>query len=331
MPEQSNNADVSQQNQSSTTDQTSQADAQQQPTQTGENSAAANPSARTGEQFEKLLNHNRELFEKYQRAEAEKQRLEQEFAGRQATSQSQQMVDRINQATTPAPQYQPNQQNFTQQQMQALTSQQVDPTQFIEVDADGQKYVNEIKLKAALDSANQRAANVENTMKEYIESQQRERELIETQEAYKAFPELNPNTEKKDSMLIDMTEKFLLDSMINKDKYGGVRLTFSQAAQEAKKYVDAIRAREQAENNSTQETEQQVQQRQEQAQQAENVKQQASAETRGNTQSAQSQLSAGEHDELVRKTRAGRGDESIWALAQRLQNISHSGTPRSQE
>ena len=93
------------------------------------------------------------------------------------------------------------------------------------VDPNGNIDIN--GLNNAIYSAQQRAANAEQTVQRWIEDQQ-------TQEAHKAHPELNPNADKFDPVLHKKTRALLMDSMLNPGDYNGRALTYKQAADLAK-------------------------------------------------------------------------------------------------
>ena len=121
-------------------------------------------SERTGEQFDKLKESNKRLFEA-------NQLLQQELERKKG-------IER---------QFQPVQQAVPPEQQPKID-------QFIETDpVTGEQFVNEDRLKKAIGEANTRASRAEQSVQTYIQQQQQREEQIQTEEAYKAYPELNPS------------------------------------------------------------------------------------------------------------------------------------------
>lgn len=165
----------------------------------------AGTSERTGEQFDKLKESNRRLYEA-------NQLLQQELERKKALEQ----------------QFQPVQQTVPQEQQPKIE-------QFIETDpVTGEQFVNEDRLKKAIGEAQNRATRAEQAVQSYIQQQQQREEQKQTEEAYKAYPELNPRHDKFDTELTKKTRAFLLDSMVNPQEYSGRPLTFKEAADLAK-------------------------------------------------------------------------------------------------
>ncbi|HAR37127.1 MAG TPA: hypothetical protein DCS09_00260, partial [Porphyromonadaceae bacterium] len=165
------------------------------------------PSERTTEQFEKLKESNRKLFEA--------NRLLQEELTRKARSEQ-----------TFAPIQQPQVPLAPAPSMEQFTV--VDPVS-------GERYVDEKKLASALADATQRATRAETAVQSYIRRQDVLDEEKQTREAYASHPEINPSSEKFDAEVSRRTRALLLDSMMNPQDYGGTQLSFKDAADEAKK------------------------------------------------------------------------------------------------
>lgn len=87
-------------------------------------------------------------------------------------------------------------------------------------------YVNETALtdiqRRAI-KAEERAQNAENAVQKYFKEQ-------EDREVYRAYPQLNPDSDKLDKSLHVETRKVMLDSMLNPQDYGNRQLSFKEAA-----------------------------------------------------------------------------------------------------
>lgn len=250
---------------------------------------------RTKEQFDKLLESNRRLFEA-------NELLRQEMQRRSVVNQ------------TFAPVNQP-----TPQPAQT----QVNPEDFYEIDPDsGEKYINEQKLKARLDEVNERATRAEQSVQSYIRSTEEKESVRQNQEAFSSYPELNPSNEKFDLEFHKQTRALIYDSLINPQDYGGRPLEFKEAADRAKSRGVSATIMNQSEvvDNPT------VPQP---AASDESQKEQASlqANAQPSAQAVSSISQEASLEELRRKTRESSGEEGIWAVAQRLQNVDHVGTP----
>lgn len=253
-------------------------------------------SERTREQFDKLKDSNQRLLEA-------NKLLQGELTKRYQTERT---FAPIQQATQMGPQ--------PVVQPQGVQAPQVE--QFVEIDpVTGEQYVNEAKLQTAIANANARAVRAETAVRNYIQQQQAVEDDRQTREAYTAHPELNPNAENFDKGLHRRTRALLLDSMMNPVDYDGHALSFKEAADFAN---------EQTTKEAT-ELEKKVEgQRQESIEK----KEQASLAAQGQTgvQPPPAEVSE-ELADLIRRTRAG----DPWALAQRLKNTPHTGTPTSSE
>lgn len=272
-PEQQTNTGVQQ-----TTPQAPQAPQEQKP------ELPEGTSARTSEQFDKLLESNQRLQEANKILQSElarKAQAEQQFA--------------------------PLQQQTQQQQPQV--------EQFVELDpVTGERYVNEEKLGTAIREANQRAEKAEKAVQDYVRYQQQQDEQRQTVEAYKAYPELNPQAENFDSGLHRRTRALLLDSMMNPGDYDNRTLTFKEAAD---------LAREQNPKEATaveQKVEEQVAQ-----EEALKQKEQAGMAASGGAVNVNPAQQDADLESLRWRSRTG----DLWAIAQRLQSVPHEGTPTS--
>lgn len=255
-------------------------------------------SQRTSEQFEKLVDSNHRLNEAYQLLQqqlAQKAQMEQQYARPQPV------------APVVQPQVQPQQQ---------------DP--FVEVDPyTGEQTVRVDKLKQALDESTQRAVRTEQALQTYIEQQRKEEENRQTNEAYRAHPELNPvNADKYSPDFIVRTRRILVDSVMSPQDYGGRPYTFKEAADIARQELNMPTA---AAPVATPATQQAVN-----TQVLEN-REQAALAAQGSSSQAQPPIDPMGEDkkfELRMKTRKG-GMDGTWALAERLSGIDHTGTPKS--
>jgi hypothetical protein len=156
---------------------------------------------RTRENFEKLLESNQRLFE-------QNEILRQEIHQRLGT---------------PAP--------------QAPAQPQTPPTQaqsewdFYETDPKtGETYINRDKLNRTMKDIRERANRAEITAQSLVKTNE-EREIErQNQEAFVAYPELNPQGGKFDERLHKQVRGMLYDSFLNPGVYGGRPLTFKEAA-----------------------------------------------------------------------------------------------------
>lgn len=158
-----------------------------------------NAPNRTREQFEKLVESNRRLYE-------DKLQLERELASRRAPE--------ANPFGTP------------QRQVQ-----QVNPNDFVETDPiTGDKFINEQRLRARLEEVTNKASQLEKTLQGYVKTAE-EREIDrQEKETYRAHPELNPNSKTFDPVFNRNVRSILTDSFYNQEEYGGQPLSFKEAA-----------------------------------------------------------------------------------------------------
>lgn len=146
--------------------------------------------------------------------------------------------------------------------------------------------------------AEQRASRAESAVQSYLQEQ-------ENRTTYSSHPELDPNGEKFDQNLHNLTRGVLLDSMVNPQNYGGKQLSFSEAAEMAKDSVGKA-----AQNAGTQAVQQEL----------ENVapKEQASLEATGS--SGRRTAVNEDFDSLVQASRqpGKKGEEAIAARLRML-------------
>jgi len=245
---------------------------------------------RTQEQFSKLLDSNKRLFEANEqlRKEMEQRRQQQDvFAGVQRTPPPQ------------APTAQP---------------QTVDPRDFVETDpVSGEQYINQAKLNARLEEVTQRASKAEQAIQQYIKTAE-EREIErQNAEAFASYPELKPGVEKFDAKLHRQVRGVLYDSMLNADEYGGRPLTFREAAD----FVTGKVSKEQQVSKAKAEENAGTADSADAAAQA--LKEQGSAQASSQPQNAPVQSDSDELMQLRVRTRYG-DDE---ALARRIMNTDH--------
>lgn len=255
-------------------------------------------STRTKEQFSKLTESNNKLFNA-------NRLLQQELLKRQASEQS----------FAPIQQAQPIQQPTVEQ--------------FIEVDPNtGEQVVNVPKLTAAVESATTRASQAEQAVKSYIQRQEDEEVQKQTVEALSAYPELNPQGDKFDVNFHNMTRSLIYDSLIHPTDYNGRALTFKEAAD---KLRGSLGKEKMAQQPAIQPTPAELKAQKEAdktAQQNLEKKEQASLGTAGNQQPAINPAPNDELEFLRSRTRHG-GQAGLEALAKRLTNVDHTGTPTS--
>lgn len=160
-----------------------------------------NSTSRTKEQFEKLLESNRKLFE--------------------ANQQLQQKMETINQPQQPQ----------VPQQVPTPQPQQVDPRDFIERDpVTGEQYINETKMKSRIREIEERASRAEQTINSFIKTAEQREIDRQNAEAFSAHPELNPDSDGFDKNLSRQVRSVIYDSLLNAQDYGGRPLSFKEAA-----------------------------------------------------------------------------------------------------
>ena len=248
-------------------------------------------NTRTQQQFEKLLESNKGLYEA-------NQLLRQELQQRREANQ----------------QFAPVQLPPIQQQP---IPQGVNPADFIETDpASGERYINDVKLQSRIAELNDRASRAEEAVQRYVEtSEQREIER-QNREAFSAYPDLNPADPKHDVVFHNQTRAVIYDSVLNPQDYGGKPLSFKDAAD----YVRGQQSRLAEASQKPQEIATTEKDAQAQQLAAQELKQQATASPTGEIQTQRNV--AQDVQELKRLQMATRlGDPD--ALAIRLANVEH--------
>ena len=256
---------------------------------TGQVATVAQPPAqpesdRTTDQFNKLIESNRRLFEA-------NELLHQELQKRTDTNET---FAPIQQTQVP----------------------QVNPEDFIETDpTTGEEYIDQKKLKSRLQEVQERATKAEQAVQNYIQNSEKRELDKQNAEAYGAYPQLNPNAQDFDLELHKQTRALIYDSMINPQDYGGRSLTFKEAADRAKGPAQVTTANTGALQEPS--GEQPPAQPNEEGQ---TLKEQGSLAASSQPQQVVAQETAqADQGALVSATRAG----DTWALAQRLVNTDH--------
>lgn len=165
---------------------------------------------RTRENFEKLLESNNRLYEQNEMLRQEiQQRLSQ----------------------TPAPQAQP-QQAQPQGQQPTQNAQGQSDWDFYEVDPKtGETFINRDKLNQTMKNIQEKATKAEQQVQSYIKTTEQREIERQNQEAFSAYPELNPQAgDKFDKRFHQQVRGMLYDSFLNPGEYGGRPVTFKEAA-----------------------------------------------------------------------------------------------------
>ena len=164
---------------------------------------------RTREQFDKLLESNRLLAES-------NEQLRLDNARRTQVTETFQPVAQV---AGPSKQQLPSANDFVE----------VDPYT-------GQQTVNLEKFTTAVDSFNkasqeitQRASRAEQTIQNYIQTNEQREIEKQNKEAFAVHPELDPKGQVFDQQLSDFTRAVIYDSLINEQRYGGKPLSFKEA------------------------------------------------------------------------------------------------------
>ncbi len=243
---------------------------------------------RTRDQFEKILESNKALYET-------NQLLRQELEQRRSTNQQFAPVQ-----LPPVP-------NVNQQPT-------ADQNDFVEVDPyTGEKVVNTDRLNSYLKSLSQRASKAEEAVQRYVDATQQKEIERQNKEAFSAYPELNPTAPNHDVSFHNQTRAIIYDAVLNPQDYGGTPLSFKEAAD----YVRSLQAKGKEGEQKLAEAQQQAQTQQEAAV---DIKQQASASPQGEQVTQRpTQLDDAEIANLKLRTRLGDPD----ALAIRLANSDH--------
>ena len=156
---------------------------------------------RTQEQFDKLLESNRKLTE--------------DNANKTLEIAKRDEMDRV----------------FKPQEPKSDQPASIDPKDFIEKDpVTGQEYINSARLRERLEEASTKAVRAEEIINKYIAETQDKEVARQNEEAFKAYPELDPNGKKFDVNFTKHVRGILQDSMWNVNDYGGRPLSFKAAA-----------------------------------------------------------------------------------------------------
>lgn len=174
-----------------------QNNSQEQQNQTVVDQGDGGVSDRTREQFEKLTSSNQTLNQA-------NEQLRRELEAYRA------------QAKAPA-------QPTVQQSIKQAQASGVDPASYVEVDPKtGERFVNENKLNDVLLELQTKTSKAEQTIQNYIKTNEDRRIQQQQEIAFKAHPELQPGTEKFDRKFYQKVRATLQDSMFNPDEYGKV-------------------------------------------------------------------------------------------------------------
>ena len=249
---------------------------------------------RTREQFEKLIDANKRLNEQNQQYEQQLQ-------------------------AAPSQQQLPANQQIPQPQIQHSQQSQVDPNDYVEVNpVTGERYINEEKLQSRISELTQAANESKKMVQQYIERTEKQNQVRQRQEAFRNYPELNPEANGYDTDFSRRVRATLQDSMFNSDDYGGRSLSFREAADYVKKGV--LPTTQPGNGSGDAQPAQQQQQQQNQEPTAQELKEQANAQA--NSQPAQVRNNLSDENDLQNmqmKTRLGNDE----ALAQRLLHTPH--------
>ena len=148
-------------------------------------------------------------------------------------------------------------------------------------------------------AAEDRAKRAEEAVQSYERNQ-------ENKETYAAYPELNPEDDRYNKTLHNLTRSIALDSMVNPNDYSGKQLSFKEAAQIAKKTMGT--SVDQIKKEAAKEAIEQL-----------TPKEQASLEATGST--TRRQQASGSIEELRRRTQKG----DLTATIERLKRAGSSG------
>ncbi len=162
---------------------------------------------KTKEQFDKLLDSNRRLYES-------NETLRRQILARE---QSERTFNPI-------------------QQVPTAPTQTVKAADFVEVDpVSGESFINTDKMKGKMEEINQRASRAEQAIQGYIKTAEQREIERQSNETFAVYPELNPaNREKFNEGFNKQVRGILIDSMYNPSEYGGQPLTFKAAADAVK-------------------------------------------------------------------------------------------------
>jgi len=172
-------------------------------TKTEEKQTVKTDSDRTKSQFDKLLDSNKRLYDA-------NELLRQQLTQRALSNE----------------QFAPIQQPPIQAQ------QKVNVADFVEIDpTTGERFIDDKKLQLKIEDLNTKASNAESAVQRYIQTSEQREIDRQNEEAFKAYPELNPsNVETHDVRFHNQTRALIYDSLINPQDYGGKPLSFKKAA-----------------------------------------------------------------------------------------------------
>jgi len=248
---------------------------------------------RTQEQFGKLIDSNKRLYEA-------NELLRQQLTQRALANE----------------QFAPIQQPPSQQR----NAQQVSVADFVEIDPNtGERFIDDKKLQAKIEELNSKTSNAEKAVQQYIQTSEQREVDRQNEEAFKAFPELNPGGEKFDTKFHNQTRALIYDSLINPQDYGGKPLSFRKAAELAKGGGEnmSVDEKNQQASASTKPGEQTVAAN---TPSGADAKQQAAASVAGEQPLTREALAGSEElTKLQQATRMG----STEALARRIANTDH--------
>ena len=165
-------------------------------------------NTRTQGQFDKLIDSNKRLYEAN---EILRQQLTQKALANE--------------------QFAPIQQPPVQQ----VNAKQVNVADFVEIDpVTGDRFIDDKKLQAKIEDLNTKASKAEEAVQRYIQTSEQREIDRQNEEAFKAYPELNPSGSEFNTKFHNQTRALIYDSLINPQDYGGKPLSFKKAADFAK-------------------------------------------------------------------------------------------------
>jgi hypothetical protein len=202
-------------------------------------------------------------------------------------------------------------------QPQRTETQEVNPDDFIEEDpSTGQKYINDKRLRARLEEIQDRAVKAEQAIQNYMKTNEDREIERQNQEAFTAFPELDPGSKEFDAIFHKQVRGILADSMFNPDDYNGKPLSFKEAASFVRTQYPKQKAQPKEASTATAEEEQATAK----SQAAQTQKEQASTQANSQPRAAQ-QVSDDEELESLRYRTRYQNDD--WALAERIKFTEH--------
>jgi len=255
--------------------------------------SAQTDNKRTQEQFEKLLDSNKRLYEA-------NELLRQQLTQRALSNE----------------QFAP-----IQQPPQQAPAQQVNVADFVEIDpVSGERYIDDKKLQTKIEELNNKASKAEEAVQSYIKTAEQREIDRQNEEAFNAFPELNPSGDKFDVKFHNQTRALIYDSLINPQDYGGKPLSFRQAAEFAKGGDKAVTNSEKNQQASASTKSEGQTAAETSPDTGVDAKQQAAASVAGEQPATREQLASSEElKELQQATRRGNTE----ALARRIANTDH--------